>query len=105
MSVMLISAAAMSAASMPTAGAGPGAFRHRDLPCHHENPDLFFAERPSDIARAKQVCSPCPLRAACLAAALQRQEPWGVWGGEWVSAGSVIAVKRGRGRPRKIDVA
>ncbi|OZB46955.1 MAG: transcription factor WhiB, partial [Cellulomonas sp. 14-74-6] len=28
-------------------------------------------------------------------------EPWGVWGGEVFVAGQVVAVKRGRGRPRK----
>ena len=33
--------------------------------------------------------------------ALERREPWGVWGGELFDAGRVIPRKRPRGRPRK----
>ena len=32
-----------------------------------------------------------------------RREPWGVWGGEVFVEGRVVAVKRGRGRPRKVQ--
>jgi len=71
------------------------------LPCHREDPELFFAESPADVELAKQVCSPCPLREACLQAALDRREPWGVWGGQLVLQGAVVARKRGPGRPRK----
>ena len=71
------------------------------LPCHREDPELFFAESPTDVELAKQVCGPCPLRSACLDAALERREPWGVWGGELVLQGVVVARKRGPGRPRK----
>ncbi len=73
-----------------------------DLPCHVAEPDLFFAESPADLERAKVLCQPCPLRAVCLAGALDRQEPWGVWGGEIFDQGVVIARKRPRGRPRKV---
>lgn len=72
-----------------------------ELPCHREDPELFFAESPTDVELAKQVCEPCPLRSACLDAALERREPWGVWGGELVLQGAVVARKRGPGRPRK----
>ena len=41
---------------------------------------------------------------ACLAGALERREPWGVWGGELFIAGVVVARKRPRGRPRKHPV-
>lgn len=72
------------------------------LPCHDpEAADLFFAERPAELEQAKVLCSGCPLREACLEGALERSEPWGVWGGQILEAGHVIAVKRGRGRPRK----
>jgi WhiB family redox-sensing transcriptional regulator len=71
------------------------------LPCHREDPELFFAESPTDVELAKQVCAPCPLRSACLDAALERREPWGVWGGELVQQGVVVPRKRGPGRPRK----
>jgi len=50
---------------------------------------------------AKSFCTDCPVRAACLAGALDRGEPWGVWGGEIFERGAVIARKRPRGRPRK----
>lgn len=73
-----------------------------DLPCHRAEPDLFFAERPADLERAKVLCEPCPIREQCLAGALDRAEPWGVWGGEILDHGVVIARKRPRGRPRKV---
>lgn len=73
-----------------------------DLPCHVGDPDLFFAERPDQLEQAKALCSDCPARAACLAGALARHEPWGVWGGEIFDQGVVIPRKRPRGRPRKV---
>ncbi|HEY2552387.1 MAG TPA: WhiB family transcriptional regulator [Streptosporangiaceae bacterium] len=75
-----------------------------ELPCV-SSPELFFAEHPSDIDQAKQLCSYCPVRLACLQDALQRAEPCGVWGGELLLRGSIIAGKRARGRPRKTQVA
>jgi WhiB family redox-sensing transcriptional regulator len=75
------------------------------LPCHLVDPDLFFAESPADVERAKALCVDCPLRQACLAEALDRREPWGVWGGQLVMQGVIVPRKRPRGRPRKNDVA
>ncbi len=75
------------------------------LPCWTTDPDLWFAESPADVEAAKALCVPCPLREACLAGALERREPWGVWGGQLVVAGVVVPRKRPRGRPRKADVA
>lgn len=72
------------------------------LPCRVEDPELWFAEAPAQLERAKQLCSSCPLQAACLAGALDRGEPWGVWGGEIFDRGVVIARKRPRGRPPKV---
>jgi WhiB family redox-sensing transcriptional regulator len=69
------------------------------------SPDLFFAESPVDVARAQALCRDCPVRAACLAAALDRGEPWGVWGGELFLNGAIIPGKRARGRPRKESLA
>jgi WhiB family transcriptional regulator, redox-sensing transcriptional regulator len=71
------------------------------LPCRREDPELWFAESPADLELAKGLCGTCPLRAACLEGALERREPWGVWGGEIFERGVVIARKRPRGRPRK----
>jgi Transcription factor WhiB len=41
------------------------------LPCWSVDPDLFFAESPSDVERAKALCQGCPARLPCLAGALQ----------------------------------
>ena len=62
---------------------------------------LFFSDDQLDTARAKAICAKCPLTDACLAGAVGRQEPWGVWGGQLVVNGRVIAHKRPRGRPPK----
>jgi len=74
-----------------------------ELPCQVNDPDLWFAEAPADLERAKVLCTDCPVRAQCLAGALARHEPWGVWGGEIFERGLVIPRKRPRGRPRKDD--
>ena len=74
------------------------------LPCR-EDAELWFSDSPADVELAKQLCSDCPVRHACLAGALERREPWGVWGGEIFCQGVVIPRKRPRGRPRKEDVA
>ena len=62
---------------------------------------LFFSDNVIDIARAKAMCGLCPLQDSCLQGALEREEPWGVWGGELLSGGRIIANKRPCGRPPK----
>jgi WhiB family redox-sensing transcriptional regulator len=76
-----------------------------ELPCRVNDAELFFAESPSDVELAKALCQDCPVRAECLAGALERREPWGVWGGELFLQGVVIPRKRPRGRPRKNESA
>ena len=76
-----------------------------DLPCRQYDPDLWFADSPADLEVAKTLCGDCPLRVECLAGAIERAEPWGVWGGEIFERGAVIPRKRPRGRPRKEDLA
>ena len=78
--------------------------RRLDLPCR-EDPELFFAEAPADVEAAKALCRECPVMIACFTGALERREPWGVWGGELFLRGQVIPRKRPRGRPRKDEVA
>jgi len=70
--------AALPGAGIPvTLGGVPAG---HTLPCM-EDPDLFFA------------------------GALERREPWGVWGGQLFLRGEIVPRKRPRGRPRKDEVA
>lgn len=62
---------------------------------------LFFSEEQAEIAEAKALCQTCPLKVPCVRGALERGEPWGVWGGHLFDRGQIIDRKRGRGRPRK----
>ena len=73
-----------------------------ELPCT-DDPELFFAEAPADVEAAKALCQGCRIRVACLEGALERREPWGVWGGELLLRGTIVPRKRPRGRPRKED--
>ena len=75
------------------------------IPCREHDPELWFAERPADVECAKALCGLCPARAQCLAGALEREEPWGVWGGQLLVHGAIVARKRPRGRPRKHPAA
>lgn len=65
---------------------------------------LFFSENPLDAARAKAICARCSVREQCLSRALERAEPYGVWGGEFVVDGHIVDVRRTRGRPPKIPM-
>src|ERR687886_467350 len=76
-----------------------------NLPCRKFDPDLWFSDSPTDLELAKSLCGDCPLRVECLAGAVERAEPWGVWGGEIFERGAVVPRKRPRGRPRKEDLA
>jgi WhiB family redox-sensing transcriptional regulator len=62
---------------------------------------LFFSDVPLDIARAKAICAKCALAETCRDGAVERVEPWGVWGGELIENGRVVVNKRPRGRPPK----
>jgi WhiB family redox-sensing transcriptional regulator len=73
------------------------------IPCRVTDSELWFAESPADIERAKSLCHDCPARLGCLTGAIERREPWGVWGGEVFQQGAIVPFKRPRGRPRKID--
>jgi WhiB family redox-sensing transcriptional regulator len=75
------------------------------LPCHNADPELFFSEKNEEIALAKSLCGACPVRRECLAGAVSREEPCGVWGGELFEDGQVIAKKRTPGRPRLVELA
>jgi len=61
--------------------------------------ELFFSEDPRDGARAKAICARCNVKTMCLSRAIERAEPYGVWGGEFVVDGKVVEARRTRGRP------
>jgi WhiB family redox-sensing transcriptional regulator len=91
--------------SLALAPVDPSVDVDTDLPCRRFDPDLWFSESPAELELAKSLCGDCPVRVECLAGAVERQEPWGVWGGEIFERGAVVPRKRPRGRPRKEDAA
>lgn len=48
--------------------------------CKQSRPDELFV-RGAEQHKAKVVCAACPVRAECLAEALDNGIEWGVWGG------------------------
>ena len=64
--------------------------------------DLKTALRNAAVDRAKALCATCPAAEACLAGALARCEPDGVWGGQLLRDGEPVAAYIGPGRPRKV---
>lgn len=61
------------------------------LPCRENDPELWFSDTVADAFVAQRLCMGCPVRLACLQGALDRKEPWGVWGGVWVHNGQPLA--------------
>lgn len=99
-------AAEAGAAGTRNAGKRPWTVARRPrqvapLPCQSA-PELFFAESPDDLKQAQELCRACPVRQECLAGALERGEPSGVWGGQMFLYGNIIDKKRPRGRPRRV---
>ena len=43
-------------------------------PCRSYDADLWFAERPDDVALAQELCGGCALRTACLASVSREPE-------------------------------
>ena len=82
-----------------------GGIDEAPVPCRANDPELWFGDTPAEVEAAKALCQPCPVRAGCLDGALERREPWGVWGGHLFLRGAVIEQKRRPGRPRKHAVA
>jgi WhiB family transcriptional regulator, redox-sensing transcriptional regulator len=52
-----------------------------DAACAGADHELFFSESPRRVARAKSICSSCPVRIPCLVDALECNERYGIWGG------------------------
>jgi hypothetical protein len=53
----------------------------RGATCRDEDPELWFSPDPADVAKAQAICTRCPVRPECSAAAEANAELHGVWGG------------------------
>ena len=49
--------------------------------CRESDPALFYPETGHSSRDGRAVCARCPVRAACLAYAIEHREYHGVWGG------------------------
>ncbi|MBT95419.1 MAG: transcription factor WhiB [Acidimicrobiaceae bacterium] len=49
--------------------------------CAHRDPQIFFPSDGIGVAKAKNICSSCPVQEACLEHALTHRIDHGVWGG------------------------
>ena len=49
--------------------------------CAQTDPEAFFPEKGGSTRDAKRICQRCEVKAACLADALGRREPYGIRGG------------------------
>jgi len=49
--------------------------------CAQADPEDWFPEKGQSTRIAKAICCRCPVKAPCLAYALDRGERFGVWGG------------------------
>lgn len=49
--------------------------------CRGLNPGPWYSESETVKAQAKDVCAGCPVRTACLEAAVAVREQHGIWGG------------------------
>ena len=65
---------------------------------------VFFSQDRKVIDQAKAICAGCPRRESCLEGALERREPWGVWGGELFRNGHVLTNRKSRPRHHLAEV-
>ena len=65
--------------------------------------ELFFSERPAELAQAQRICAQCEVRVLCLEIALHEELEWGVWGGVIFWDGQPYHRRRSRGRPRRSE--
>jgi len=49
--------------------------------CRGVDAELFFPATDEEATAALAICETCPVRMACLAFAVERNERFGVWGG------------------------
>jgi Transcription factor WhiB len=81
---------------------------YRDNPACVDRPALFFgpdsfedepaAEHVARVTAARDVCTPCPVRLACLAYALKTCPENGVWAGHDADTGELAYLARAAAR-------
>ncbi len=79
--------------------------------CRGEDTSLFFPaseletrrEKEDREAKAKRICSGCPVRIECLEYAVRIREPHGVWGGLNELERRALIRGRERGRLRAVN--
>lgn len=49
--------------------------------CRGQDVELFYSSDPLQVRAAVRICSGCPVRRECFEDAIDRGEPFGVWGG------------------------
>lgn len=71
--------------------------------CRQYNGDDWFPERGDPVTgrQAKRICAGCDVINQCAAYALDRREPYGVWGG--LTAADRTQILRARARARRRD--
>ena len=70
----------IAAAILGTYGTSDTRWQERAL-CAQTDPEAFFPEKGGSTREAKKICEVCPVRAECLAYALEHDERFGIWGG------------------------
>ena len=70
----------------------------REALCAETGSDLFFVAQGQSVIEAKKVCAMCPVRAKCLADALESDVEYGIFGGfaRPQRIGLRLAIGRGR---------
>ena len=76
--------------------------------------DIFFSssrdridgdpKHKDESDKAKEICSTCPIRRDCLIWALERGEPYGIWGGYGYDERCIIAPLKGFEPPARREV-
>lgn len=62
--------------------AHPADLRWQDAAlCPEADPEEWYPEKGGSVLKAKAVCRRCPVREPCLGDALDRADPYGIWGG------------------------
>ena len=54
---------------------------HERAACRGADSSLFYPDKGQPTAQARRICAGCPVIEACLKAAVERGDRWGIFGG------------------------